>query len=73
MPRLGVIGALSGTAADALDARISSTGGSSWVTSWRLSPVSAVVRGMPPASVMTWCFEPGLRRSTKLGPVLGHP
>lgn len=24
---------------------------------------------MPPASVMTWCFEPGLRRSTGLGPV----
>jgi hypothetical protein len=28
--------------------------------------------GMPPASVMTWCFEPERRRSTGLGPVLGR-
>ena len=46
-----------------------STWGSSWVTSWRLPPVGVTARGMPPASVMTWCFEPGLRRSTGLGPV----
>jgi hypothetical protein len=34
--------------------------------------VAAAARGMPPALVMTWCFEPGRRRSTGLGPVLGH-
>jgi hypothetical protein len=35
--------------------------------SWRLPPVSAAARGMPPASVMTWCFEPGLRCSAGIG------
>ena len=29
--------------------------------------------GIPCPSVITWCFEPGLARSTGLGPVLGCP
>src|SRR5438105_3025198 len=42
----------------------------SWVTSCRLPPVSVAASGMPPASVITWCFEPVRARSTGLGPVL---
>jgi hypothetical protein len=45
----------------------------SWVTSLRLPPVSETASGMPCASVITWCFEPGRARSTGLGPVLGRP
>ena len=41
--------------------------------SLRLPPVSDTASGMPCASVIRWCFEPGRARSTGLGPVLGHP
>lgn len=52
---------------------IASSRGSSWVTSCRLPPLSLIASGVPWASVITWCFEPGLARSTGLGPVLGRP
>src|SRR5215813_14806647 len=45
----------------------------SWVTSLRLPPVSDTASGMPCASVIRWCLEPGRARSTGLGPVLGRP
>lgn len=49
---------------------ILSTRGRSWVTSWRLPPVSVTARGMRVGDDVV--FEPGLRRSTRLGPVLGR-
>ena len=51
---------------------MASISGMSWVTSLRLPPVSDTASGMPCASVITWCFEPGRARSTGLGPVLGR-
>ncbi len=50
-----------------------STRGSSWVTSCRFAPVTAVARGVPAPSVRAWCFVPGLARSTGLGPVASPP
>ena len=41
--------------------------------SLRLPPVSDTASGIPCASVIRWCFEPGRARSTGLGPVLGRP
>lgn len=32
-------------------------------------PVSVTARGVPPASVIRWCLEPGLPRSMGLWPV----
>ncbi len=43
------------------------------MTSLRLPPVSETASGIPCASVIRWCFEPGRARSTGLGPVLGRP
>jgi hypothetical protein len=43
--------------------------GISWVTSLRWPPPSDTASGILCASVITWCFEPGLARSTGLGPV----
>jgi hypothetical protein len=43
------------------------------VTSLRFPPVSVTASGMPCASVIRWCLEPGPARSTGFGPVLGHP
>ena len=43
------------------------------VTSWALAPVTDEARGMPLASVIRWCFVPGLARSTGLGPVAPPP
>ena len=37
--------------------------------SLRLPPVRMTASGVPAPSVMTWCFEPVLARSTGLGPV----
>jgi hypothetical protein len=37
--------------------------------SFRFPPVRETASGMPCASVIRWCFEPGLARSTGLGPV----
>ncbi len=48
---------------------MASTSACSWVTSWRLAPVRITASGMPCASVMRWCFEPGRARSVGLGPV----
>lgn len=45
----------------------------SWVTPWRLPPVSVTAGGVPWPSVVTWCLEPGRARPTGLGPVLGRP
>jgi len=42
----------------------------SWVMSLRWPPVSETASGMPCASVIRWCLEPGRARSTGLGPVL---
>ena len=52
---------------------IASIRGMSWVTSLRLPPVSEIASGMPCASVITWCLEPGRARPAGLGPVLGRP
>ncbi|GGU97563.1 hypothetical protein GCM10010211_76010 [Streptomyces albospinus] len=43
--------------------------GMSWVTSLRLPPVSDTARGMPCASVRTWCLPPGRVRSIGPGPL----
>jgi hypothetical protein len=51
---------------------IASINGISWVTSLRFPPVSDTASGMPCASVIRWCFEPVLARSTGLAPVLGR-
>ncbi len=48
---------------------MASSGGISWVTSLRWPPVSVPASGVPWASVIRWCSEPSLRRSTGLGPV----
>ena len=53
-------------AADRWDGLIS---GMSWVMSLRLPPVRITASGIPLASVIRWCFEPGFARSTGLGPV----
>ena len=53
---------------------MASTRGRSWVTSLRLAPVRMTARGMPCASVIRWCLEPGRARSVGLGPVFDpHP
>lgn len=41
-----------------------STSGISWVLSWRWPPVTVTASGMPPVSVITWCFVPGRTRSS---------
>ena len=46
-----------------------STSGISWVTSWRLPPVTVQASGIPVASTRRWCFDPFLALSTGLGPV----
>lgn len=48
---------------------IATTRGSNWVTSWRLALVRMAAKGIPRASVITWCLLPGLRRCVGLGPV----
>ena len=48
---------------------IRSRSGISWVTSFRLPPVSVQASGIPVASTTRWCFDPFLARSTGLGPV----
>jgi hypothetical protein len=50
-------------------AAIASISGISWVMSWRCPPVRATASGMPRASVIRWCLEPGRPRSTGEGPV----
>jgi hypothetical protein len=45
-----------------------STSGISWVMSLRLPPVRLTASGMPPASQIRWCLEPGRPRSTGDGP-----
>ena len=40
----------------------------SWVMSLRLPPVRVTASGMPPASQIRWCLEPGRARSTGEGP-----
>ena len=42
------------------------------MTSLRLPPVGDTANGIPCPSVIRWCFEPVLARSTGLGPVLGR-
>jgi hypothetical protein len=44
----------------------------SWMTSLRWPPVRETASGMPCASLIRWCLEPGRARSTGLGPVLGR-
>src|SRR5271168_57271 len=41
--------------------------------SLRLAAVNVTARGMPWPSLITWCFEPGLLRSTGEGPVFAPP
>ena len=48
---------------------MAATNGSNWVTSLRLAPVRMTASGMPWASVMRWCLEPGRARSVGFGPV----
>ena len=45
-----------------------STSGRSWVMSLRWPPVRVTASGMPPASQIRWCLEPGRPRSTGDGP-----
>src|SRR5258708_37441154 len=52
---------------------MSSTRGSICVTAASLAPATVVARGMPLASVSTWCFVPNLPRSVGLGPVSSPP
>ena len=47
---------------------MASTSGMSWVMSLRLPPVRLTASGMPPASQIRWCLEPGRPRSTGDGP-----
>ena len=49
---------------------MSSTSGSSSLTSGTLAPVLWVTSGTPWPSVRTWCLVPGWPRSVGLGPVL---
>jgi hypothetical protein len=44
-----------------------SSSGMSWVMSLRLPPVRLTASGMPPASQIGWCLEPGRPRSTRHG------
>src|SRR5215204_5386004 len=50
-----------------------SRSGISWVTSWRLPPVSAQASGSPVWSTRRWCLEPLRPLSTGLGPVSEPP
>ena len=53
---------------------MAATNGSNCVTSLRLAPVRMTASGMPWASVMRWCLEPGRARSVGFGPVFDrHP
>lgn len=47
---------------------MASISGINCVTSLRCPPVSVIASGVPCVSVIRWCLEPGLRRSTGLGP-----
>jgi hypothetical protein len=55
-------------AADRRDGGTALSSGMSWVMSLRLPPVSVTASGMPPASQIRWCLEPGRARSTGEGP-----
>ena len=50
-----------------------SRSGTSCATSLRLPPVTVQASGMPVASTRRWCLEPGLARSTGLGPIAVPP
>ncbi len=50
-----------------------STSANSSVMSLRFAAVNVTARGMPWPSQITWCFEPGRRRSTGEGPVFSPP
>ena len=50
-----------------------STSANSSVMSLRLPAVRVTARGMPWPSQITWCLEPGRRRSTGEGPVFSPP
>ena len=50
-----------------------STKGSTWLTSASLAPVTAVAKGIPWASVRTWCLVPNLARLVGSGPVALPP
>ncbi len=63
LPRLA-----QGPSAPAPDGRDRAISGMSWVMSLRLPPVRATASGMPPASQIRCCLEPGRPRSTGGGP-----
>ena len=48
---------------------MASTNACNCMTSWRLAPVRITASGMPCASVMRWCFEPGRAQSVGFAPV----
>ncbi len=50
-----------------------STSGKSSAMSLRFAAVRVTARGVPRPSQITWCLEPGRRRSTGEGPVFSPP
>jgi hypothetical protein len=52
---------------------ILSTSASNSVMSLRFPAVNVTAKGRPCPSQITWCFEPGRRRSTGEGPVFSPP
>jgi hypothetical protein len=61
-------GLSAGTSTQPLIGGTASSSGRSWVTSWRLPPVSVMASGVPWRSTIRWCLEPGRARSTGEGP-----
>jgi len=63
------LGALAGRPGLPRTGPMPSMSGSSWVTSLRLPPVSAIASGIPEGSTIRWCLEPVRARSTGEGRV----